>query len=308
MTDAPQDPQGRGRTLSQPVVGNPFDPRHRHASFAKPSELIDIVEITPLSLHDRRVFNLLLAHAWDSITEDKVHRVPKIIFKGSHTSYDRLVASIRSLMGAQVEVLVTIGGKKHIQSIHLLSTIARPHDEASDGFIYYRFPSEFRKVVQNSSIFARLTAEVMFCFRSKYALALWEIISKRVNLRHVKSEEFEIDRIRQLLGVEPEQYKLHADLERFVLKPALKEVNLFGGYHVQMERRRMGKRVGWIILSWQQKDHQDLKATYALVGGHSAARAAALQGTEIIVVDSPEARAVQRAEDDPFAPLDELPL
>jgi hypothetical protein len=42
-------------------------------------------------------------------------------------------------MGAQVEVLVEIGGKKYTQSIHLLSTIARPHDNAAEGYIYYRF-------------------------------------------------------------------------------------------------------------------------------------------------------------------------
>src|SRR4051812_43501162 len=73
-------------------------------------------------------------------------------------------------MGAQVEVLVEIGGEKYTQSIHLLSTIARPHDNAAEGYIYYRFPEELRKVVQNSRIFARLQAEVMYCFRSKYAL------------------------------------------------------------------------------------------------------------------------------------------
>ena len=54
-------------------------------------------------------------------------------FKGTHNSYDRLADSIRALMGAQVEVLVEIGGEKYTQSIHLLTTIARPHDNAAEG-------------------------------------------------------------------------------------------------------------------------------------------------------------------------------
>src|SRR4051794_30415075 len=34
-----------------------------------------------------------------------------------------------------------------------------------------------------------------------------------------------------------------SDLERFVIKPALREANTFSSYHVQLERVRVGKRV-----------------------------------------------------------------
>ena len=34
----------------------------------KPGELIDIVELSPLTLQDRRIYNLLILNAWDSIT------------------------------------------------------------------------------------------------------------------------------------------------------------------------------------------------------------------------------------------------
>ena len=37
----------------------------------KPGELIDIVELSPLTLQDRRIYNLLILNAWDSITEPK---------------------------------------------------------------------------------------------------------------------------------------------------------------------------------------------------------------------------------------------
>ena len=35
----------------------------------KPGELIDIVELSPLTLQDRRIYNLLILNAWDSITD-----------------------------------------------------------------------------------------------------------------------------------------------------------------------------------------------------------------------------------------------
>jgi plasmid replication initiation protein len=118
----------------------------------------------------------------------------------------------------------------------------------------------------------------MYCFRSKYALTLWEIVSKRGNMRYKSREEFELERFRRLLGVEDEKYKLMNDLERFVIKPALREVNAFSSYHVQLERVRVGKRVERVILTWVGKENAELKETYKLIGGHSAVRAAAYRG------------------------------
>jgi hypothetical protein len=86
------------------VNGNPFDPGERSATIVKPGELIDVIEITPLTLNDRRTYNLLIAHACKDILEDKLHRIPKVEFKGTHNNYDRLSDLIRALMGAQVEV------------------------------------------------------------------------------------------------------------------------------------------------------------------------------------------------------------
>ena len=40
--------------------------RNTAGSIVKPSELIDIDEMVPLQLVDRRIFNLLLANAWDA--------------------------------------------------------------------------------------------------------------------------------------------------------------------------------------------------------------------------------------------------
>jgi hypothetical protein len=55
-------------------------------------------------LNDRRTYNLLIAHAWKDILEDKLHRIPKVEFKGTHNSYDCLSDLIRALMGTQVEI------------------------------------------------------------------------------------------------------------------------------------------------------------------------------------------------------------
>jgi hypothetical protein len=43
--------------------GNPLDPNDGRATMVKPGELIDFREMEPLTLYDRRCFNLLVANA-----------------------------------------------------------------------------------------------------------------------------------------------------------------------------------------------------------------------------------------------------
>src|SRR3954447_14909508 len=101
-----------GKTIKQPVLGRPLDARRGgEGSFPKPAELIEIVELKPLTLNDRRVWNLLMIHAWPYIAEDRQHVISKAILRGSHTSTDNLTETIRRLMTTLIEVMVIYEGK-----------------------------------------------------------------------------------------------------------------------------------------------------------------------------------------------------
>ena len=64
----------------------------------------------------------------------------------------------------------------------------------SDGIVFYSFPAAVRGIIRESSQYARLQKQVMFAFSSKYALALYEMVQKRGNLKFKTSEEFPVDR------------------------------------------------------------------------------------------------------------------
>src|SRR3546814_2805008 len=70
-------------TLSQKGRGNPFDPAN-YGEIVTPGELVDIVELSPLTLADRRIYNLLIANAWERISEPVIHRIAKTAPKGTH--------------------------------------------------------------------------------------------------------------------------------------------------------------------------------------------------------------------------------
>ncbi|MCB8835142.1 hypothetical protein LJD42_26700, partial [Escherichia coli] len=86
------------RTLTQRGRGNPFDPAN-YGEIVKPGELVDIVELSPLTLADRRIYNLLIANAWDRIGEPVIHRIAKSALKGTHQGNERIESSLLRLMG-----------------------------------------------------------------------------------------------------------------------------------------------------------------------------------------------------------------
>jgi hypothetical protein len=278
-----EDAMSEGRTLRQRTAGNPLDPNDPTGSMVKPAELVDVVELTPLTLVDRRTYNLLIAHAWDRIDEDVEHAIPKAVLRGTHKGNERLSDTIQRLMAGQVEVRIIRDGKRYLQSIHLLGTVARPEDEDEDGKVYYRFPAEWREIIRQSSIFARLQTEVMFCFSSKYALALWEMVQKRGNLKHKNTDEFTPDELRRMLGVPRGKLKEFSHFRQKVLIPAVDEVNALSSHMVQVDAVRHGRKVVKLRLIWFPKDEQGLKSAYCEIQRHKAGRSARLAGTVEVI-------------------------
>src|SRR3546814_7148487 len=90
-------------TLSQKGRGNPFDPAN-YGEIVKPGELVDIVELSPLTLADRRIYNLLIANAWERISEPVIHRIAKTALKGTTQSKERIETSLLPLKGQTTTV------------------------------------------------------------------------------------------------------------------------------------------------------------------------------------------------------------
>src|SRR3546814_16634955 len=85
-------------TLSQKGRGNPFDPA-TYGEIVKPGELVDIVELSPLTLAERRIYNLLIANARERISEPVIHRIAQTAPKGTHQVNERLKTPQTTLMG-----------------------------------------------------------------------------------------------------------------------------------------------------------------------------------------------------------------
>ena len=71
----------------------------------KPAELIDVIEISPLTLTDRRIYNTLIANAWDTIDQPVSHSIAKRDLRGTRDANDRVGESIERLMASIARLL-----------------------------------------------------------------------------------------------------------------------------------------------------------------------------------------------------------
>ena len=228
-------------------------------SLVKPGELIDVVEVTPLTLNDRRVYNLLLENAWDAIGKNVEHVISKSAMRGSHNSNDRVGESVERLMSAIVRVKTVRNGEPHVERVQLLGgnveTLKR------DGLLHYEIPARLRKIISNSTVFARLKREIMFALTSKYALTLYEMVQKRGNLKYRTSEKLSINELRSVLGVPDGKLSSWSNLNLRALQPAVTEVNQLSDFMVSLEPIKTGRKVTHVEMRWWRKDAEGVGKT-----------------------------------------------
>ena len=255
----------------------------------KPGELIDIVELSPLTLQDRRIYNLLILNAWDNITEPIEHRIHKRDLRGSHHTSERVGDSLLRLMGAVAQLRIERdagegdGPETFTRRVQLLA--GTEESAKSDGIVYYNFPAAVRGIIRESSQYARLQKQVMFAFSSKYALALYEMVQKRGNLKFKTSEEFPVDRFRSLLGVEPEKLVEFKSFKQRAIDPAVLEVNGLGEFGCKVEPVYSGRKVTAVRLSWWAKNLDERKASLHELRFSRVGRRARLKGEVTTITD-----------------------
>ncbi len=265
-------------TPANPKFQRTLDARPNEASIVKPGELVDIIEMTPLTLTDRRIYNLLLANAWDKIVEPVQHVIQKRDLQNTlHKGTDRLEDSIRRLMSAIVQLRVLDGKRWVTKRVQLLGGNVIP--DADDGYILYDFQPLMREIVAESRVFARLHKQIMFALSSKYSLALYEMIQKRGNMART-FEDMSIDDFRSFLGVPAGKLRTWINFKNFAIAPAVREVSDLSDFTVAAEPiKGKGKRFTGVRLSWMRKDALELREVERELNYSRVGRKARLSGT-----------------------------
>lgn len=258
------------------------------AGFPKAAELIEITGTHQLEAVDRAIQNMLFEHAHESGQLTELDAVWELTFAelrrplGKHESNDQLRRSLDRIMDVKVIVhyISPRTGQPRTMKTRLLDFTDTDDDDFSGATIRYGIPDELRRVLARSSRWGRVKCQVTYAMTSKYAIALYELVCLRRN-KESCVETFLIDRFRELLGVPPGTYPKARDFRRFVIEPAVLEVNGLSDIQVDVELRRRHVRapIDELAVSWRTPEPDEYRAALKERNRHKGGRMARLRGT-----------------------------
>ena len=228
--------------------------------------------------------NVLYANAGSQLCDEMTHVIGISELRGAHKGGERVKDSILRLMKTVVEVPTKDSkGGPATRLVQILSDTTVSDDDSNPaGQVVYSFSPGMRGIIKDSTLWGRVRSAVVFAFTSKYALALYELITARINLKHVWQEEFSVDDFRALLGVPEGKLERIPNLLQRVIQPAALEVNGLADFGVSIEPIRTGGQLRGLVtgfrVAWWRKDAPDLQTAYKELKQSKTGRMARLRG------------------------------
>ena len=193
----------------------------------------------------RRAWNILLANAYNQLPNKDIHCVSvaelaaKLGFDSKNEVY--LKEALRALRNCEVQWNILGKDKKQEWGVAGLLSEAR----IKNGICYYEYSHTMRQKLHNPRIYSKLNLRLQNQFKSQYALILWEVCFDYFDTDRDQGETpfIPLETFRELMGVGADEYARFPFLNRDVIKPALNEINDLTNYHVEVEQKRVGRKV-----------------------------------------------------------------
>ncbi len=199
----------------------------------------------------RRAWNVLLANAYNELPDKEIHTVSvvelamKLGFDSNNHEY--LKETLEALVDCTVKWNILGKNKKEIWGAASLLAEVR----IEDGICFYQYSHTLRQKLHNPIMYTKLNLRLQNQFKSQYALILWEVCFDYFNVERSRGETpfIPIETFRELMGVESNEYPLFGELNRNVIKPAIKEINDLTDYFVEVEQKRFGRKIAELKFS-----------------------------------------------------------
>ena len=193
----------------------------------------------------RRAWNVLLANAYNELPNKDIHSVgvaelaSKLGYESNDLDY--LKETLEALGACQVKWNLLNKDKKEKWGFANLLASA----DIENGICTYSFAAHLRPKLHNPRIYTKLNLRLQNQFKGQYALILWEICFDYFDTDRGTGETpfIPLGTFKELMGLDETDYPVFKVLSRDVIKSALKEINTLTNYHVEVEYKRIGRKV-----------------------------------------------------------------
>ena len=249
---------------------------HDPALNSKAGELLDARYTAtalrnPPSLQALKLQDVLMKNAGGKIAEDTWHSLPLATFKQvqgfRNLTHDDVVRLFEELRGVTMRHVNYAEGHT---AVYGMIAVGRVDMDEGNGRLRYKFDDEFRKVVEQSDLYAVLDYRAGLAMSSRYAHRLHEMIALRAG-RERQFERFTIEDLRARLGVQTGKLGTWTAFKQRAIDTAIEEVNQSSRFVVSYRITKRERRATTEIeLAWEVKPEQeDTKREQA---AHSVAR------------------------------------
>ncbi|NEK24548.1 RepB family plasmid replication initiator protein [Sulfitobacter sp. JBTF-M27] len=195
-----------------------------------------------LTLLQRKLSNVLLLNAYDTLITNQVHMIDArtlcLMIGYNSNDMDTLKASLRGLAETVAEWdMLDDQGQQEWGVSSLLS-----YAKLKGGVCEYAYSPALATKLNDPKVFALINLNIQRKFTSGHALALYENCYRFV--RTGSTGWWPLDLFRRLMGVDgSDYYAVYKHLNAKIIKPAVKEVNKTSNIMVEPEIRKRGRAV-----------------------------------------------------------------
>jgi plasmid replication initiation protein len=197
-----------------------------------------------VTLLQRKIWNVLFANAYHELPNQEEHAVNvqelmEVLGYESHND-SHLKEALKGLMSIIIEWNVLEKDKK----IKWGATAMLASAEIEHGTCTYAYSPSLRKRLHNPTMYARISLELQNKFGSKHALALWELFQDYFDQSRQYGETpwIEIPRFRKLMAISNGTYPEFKNLNKWVIKAPIKEIQTITDYVIDTEYKRQGRK------------------------------------------------------------------
>ena len=260
-----------------------FDLKPSKDNATKPRELIQITGHESLSLTARRAITVLwhTAHM-QGLEPNKDYTVELNDLRPFNTrNNDVIVEAVLALMKTIITMPLPNGGARRVQ---FLSGNDMEHPDRPAGVLTYSFDKRLVEILQDSKIWGSISLPVLMALTSKYSVSLYELVSQWVGLSHKTFESISVEELRALLGVELTKYPTFGGLNKYVLQPAITEINALAPFSLTLLLIKTGRKVTHVRIHWRTKSVDEHKLAWDELHRPKIGRKARIENQEETII------------------------